>query len=184
MNDTASAMKVEVKENSSVCYFPSKNEVFYNPVQVLNRDLSITMIRQFGETLVKERKEKLLKKQIRKDWLSKDENATVSKTGLRHPKKGVKEPDYLAQASEQLAGTNWFAEVDKEHNERVAWRKAVKSGDAELPERPPPGLKILDCLAASGLRSMRYFKEIKNVDLVAVNDLDPAAIELAEVRST
>ena len=56
----------------------------------------------------------------------------------------------------------------------------MKAGEENLPKRPPPGLKILDCLAASGLRSMRYFKEIKNVDLVAVNDLDSAAIELAE----
>eukprot|EP00520_Triparma_pacifica_P018263 CAMPEP_0118635056 /NCGR_PEP_ID=MMETSP0785-20121206/1874_1 /TAXON_ID=91992 /ORGANISM="Bolidomonas pacifica, Strain CCMP 1866" /LENGTH=608 /DNA_ID=CAMNT_0006526067 /DNA_START=62 /DNA_END=1885 /DNA_ORIENTATION=+ len=172
--------RVEVKENSSVCYFPNKNEVFYNPVQVLNRDLSITMIRQFGETLVKEREEKLKKKEIRKEWLSNDENATISKTGMRHPKKGVKEPNYLAEASEKLSGTDWSAEVDKLHNQRIAWRKAVKDGEEKLPERPPPGLKILDCLAASGLRSMRYFKEIKNVDLVAVNDLDSAAIELAE----
>lgn len=43
-------------------HFPNKNEVFYNKVQVLNRDLSITMIRLHGERLVKERREKAEKK--------------------------------------------------------------------------------------------------------------------------
>lgn len=43
-------------------HFPNKNEVFYNKVQVLNRDLSITMIRLHGEKMVKERREKAEKK--------------------------------------------------------------------------------------------------------------------------
>lgn len=38
---------------------------------------------------------------------------------------------------------------------------------------------ILDALAASGLRSLRYWKEIPGVKSIFVNDIDPKAIDLA-----
>ena len=183
----AKATTVEVKENSSFMQFPNQNEVFYNPVQVLNRDLSITVIRQFGETMVREREEKFLKKKLRKEWLADDNNGFVDSSGNRNPKKGVKQPNFLDQASQQLKGTDWADWVLKEDEARRQWRDRMKEAQASgadvsaiVKEKPPPGLKILDCLAASGLRSMRYFKEIKNVDLITVNDLDPSAVELAE----
>ena len=44
---------------------------------------------------------------------------------------------------------------------------------------PDKKLKILDALAASGLRSIRYIKEIPHVDHITINDMDEAAIKLA-----
>lgn len=38
-----------------------------------------------------------------------------------------------------------------------------------------PGLRILEALAATGLRSIRYFNEIPNIDSILVNDFNPAA---------
>ena len=46
------------------------------------------------------------------------------------------------------------------------------------------GISILDALAASGLRSIRYWKEIPLVQSVTINDLDPAAIDLARENIT
>ena len=44
------------------------------------------------------------------------------------------------------------------------------------------GIRVLDALAASGLRSLRYHKELSRnlVDSITINDLDPAAVDLAK----
>jgi tRNA (guanine26-N2/guanine27-N2)-dimethyltransferase len=39
-------------------------------------------------------------------------------------------------------------------------------------------LTICEALAASGLRSIRYIKEIKNIKKIVANDLDPNAVEM------
>ena len=44
------------------------------------------------------------------------------------------------------------------------------------------GITILDALAASGLRSMRYWKEIPGVKHVTINDLEPAAVHRAKTN--
>jgi tRNA (guanine26-N2/guanine27-N2)-dimethyltransferase len=38
-------------------------------------------------------------------------------------------------------------------------------------------VKIAECLSATGLRSLRYAKEIDSVDFIVANDLDAAACE-------
>lgn len=42
------------------------------------------------------------------------------------------------------------------------------------PSRP---LRILEALSATGLRSIRYYREIPNVSTIVANDLDPSAVE-------
>jgi tRNA (guanine26-N2/guanine27-N2)-dimethyltransferase len=39
-------------------------------------------------------------------------------------------------------------------------------------------ISILEALAATGLRSVRYLKEIDNISTLAANDWDPKAVEL------
>jgi len=76
--------------------------VFYNPAQVVNRDLSISAIETF------------------------------SRLRLREPRR--------------------------------------RGGTTE-------GIKILEALSATGLRAIRYFKEISNVRYIIANDMDPDAVE-------
>ena len=40
------------------------------------------------------------------------------------------------------------------------------------------GISVLECLAATGLRSVRYSKEIETISELVANDLDPKAVEL------
>jgi tRNA (guanine26-N2/guanine27-N2)-dimethyltransferase len=68
-------------------------------------------------------------------------------------------------------------------------KKASKAADtatkdeSEKPTGPEKvQLDILDALAASGLRSMRYWKECPNVRHITINDLDPAATERCRVN--
>lgn len=127
--------KVITEGKASMIYPADANEVFYNPVQVVNRDLSVSMIRLFAERRVREKTEK----QMRKNRL--DLN-----------------PE----------------EIDK-ILESTDWAEKVRTQDVEQ-----DGIRILDALAATGLRSIRYVKEIPGIKEVIVNDLDPAAVEQAK----
>ena len=83
----------------------TRGAVFYNPVQEFNRDISLTVIREF----IKIQREELDAK-------------------------------------------------GKDHNK--------------------DGIYILEALAATGLRSVRYLKEIDKIKKIYSNDLDPKAVEL------
>lgn len=62
---------------------------------------------------------------------------------------------------------------DHEELERLDWgARAAETASTE-------GIRILDALAATALRSIRYAKEIPGVKEVVVNDLDGAAIQAA-----
>ena len=40
------------------------------------------------------------------------------------------------------------------------------------------GISILEALAATGLRSVRYLREIENIKQLVANDIDPTATDL------
>lgn len=91
-----------ITEGSTSINFP-KGEVFYNPVQQFNRDLSIAVIRTFAK-------------------------------------------DYLSEKKKQYL----------------------------------PGITVLEALSATGLRSIRYAKEIPELVKIIANDLDKSAVLLIE----
>ncbi|KAJ3359580.1 tRNA methyltransferase 1 [Allomyces javanicus] len=108
-----------VSEGQATILFPKNNEVFYNPVQQFNRDMSIAAIRTWRDVVAEERWAKALKK----------EGKTIDE---------------------------------------------AKAAGETVPVFKP---KILEALAASGLRSVRYAKEIPDLDHILCNDLDPEAVE-------
>jgi len=106
-----------ITEGQASMLYEKKEAVFYNKVQVLNRDVSIQVIRLFAEQRIIEKNRKLIK-----------------------------------------------------HN-------------TNFPDSPFPlcdGIRVLDALAATGLRSIRYLKEIPGVSHVTINDLLPAATSAAK----
>ena len=107
--------EVIVEGQASMLYDKSE-AVFYNKVQVLNRDISIQIIKLFAEKREEEHRRRFEAKKAR--------NSSVQYTDFR-------------------------------------------------------GIHILDALAATGLRSVRYLKEIPNVRHVTINDLVPAATQTA-----
>lgn len=100
----------KIIEGLATITFPSSNEVFYNPVQQFNRDLSIAAIRTWAGLV---ESEGLLKRKGLDDVVSHE-----------------------------------------------------------------PKIKILEALSATGLRSIRYAKEMSElVDFVVANDMDLNAVE-------
>lgn len=53
---------------------------------------------------------------------------------------------------------------------------AAAEAKAPAPQPPPPPLRILEALAATGLRALRYVQELDDVGVVVANDLDPVAV--------
>jgi len=123
--------------------FPADQEstVFYNPVQVQNRDLSILMISLYAERRAVRKAVKQKRKELQKEKPSKED----LEEQLEKYEKSINPTELLAQ---QDASTT--------------------------------GLTILEALAASGLRSVRYWKEIVGIRHVTINDLEAAAVERAK----
>lgn len=116
----------------------SGGNVFYNPVQEFNRDLSISVLNVYYQQLVKERVEKELKQQLRKQ-----KQQQASENGHQEPVETTP-----AKATSYVAGTQY-----------------------------DDGLRILEALAATGLRSIRYAQEIAGVRQIVANDLSRQAVE-------
>jgi tRNA (guanine26-N2/guanine27-N2)-dimethyltransferase len=136
----------DIVEGSATMTYPADQEqtVFYNPVQVQNRDLSILMISLYAE---RRRKRMHLNEYKRK-----------------------------LRTEDQLSGDAL--------NERLAKYEATLDATelVRSENTAEEGLTILDALAASGLRSIRYWKEVPGVKHVTINDLDPAAVERAHTN--
>lgn len=54
-----------VTEGQATILFPKKNEVFYNPVQQFNRDMSIAAIRTWSEIYNQEKADRIEKKLVK-----------------------------------------------------------------------------------------------------------------------
>ena len=101
--------------------------MFYNKVQVFNRDVSILAVRAYDRLRAR-------------DTSKKDARAAAGRYRARHGK--------------------------------------------APPDGAPPPLYVLEGLAATGLRSIRYAKEIPNLDRIVTNDLDAAAVESIRRNAT
>lgn len=131
-----------------------QQEVFYNPVQVQNRDLSILMLCLYAER----RHDRNLKKKSKN---LKDNSDTEIK------------------------------EADKEGNIPVGEQTPLSSSNgtsssiADMLNQTAQsdGLRILEALAASGLRSIRYSKEVPGIKEIIVNDIDSAAVGTLSMSS-
>ena len=124
-------MSTSIKEGRAIIAASANDQVFYNKVQILNRDLSIQVISLFAETLQKER------------------DATYEKKSAKY------ESIIAAQSAGDAA--------------------SLAIANLKPPHVFPKGISILEALAATGLRSIRYLKEIPNVRHITINDLDITA---------
>ncbi|XP_070779154.1 tRNA (guanine(26)-N(2))-dimethyltransferase [Enoplosus armatus] len=133
-----------VKEGKAAILFPSANEVFYNPVQEFNRDLTCAVITEFARDLLAQRGVKVVvpgeKKRVVVS-LSEETNEADVQT---EEKNGAEEPAITATAGEKC-------------------------------ER---GLRVLEGLAASGLRSVRFALEVPGLQSVTANDFSTKAAAL------
>lgn len=124
-------------------------QVFYNPIQQFNRDLSVLAIKAYGEEILERRKEQFFAKRNKVGKKRKrDEKDVGNEDAAKNPDEATTEKP------QQTEGTGVDASVTY-----------------------TPSFKILDALSASGLRALRYGSELPFVTSVTANDLSPSAAE-------
>ncbi|KAF8910968.1 tRNA methyltransferase [Gymnopilus junonius] len=134
----------------------SENEAFLNPVQEFNRDLSVACIRVWSEELSRVKKEKWRKAQVKKA-----NQRRGTRLQDKVPKTTTGEPSKDVQLTDPVSGPS----------------TAAAETTVNIPEYRPHKVVILEALSATGLRSIRYAKEIPLIKHVIANDLSPGAVE-------
>ena len=146
------------------------DDVFYNKPQVVNRDMSIAVIREFQRVRAAEHAEGKVKR-------NKRAKGTSCLTPRDDPlvKRLLDEDDVAAlfRTAEEHR-----AMLEKQAAEREA--RGEKEGETEKVVKPLTNVTILEGMSATGLRALRYAQEIKDVGCIVANDLDPTAAEAIE----
>lgn len=133
-----------VKEGKAAILFPSANEVFYNPVQEFNRDLTCAVLTEFARELLAQR-------------------------GVRLEVPGETEGMVVSLSEEQ-------SEADGQTEEKNGSPEPTVV--AAVGEKCESGLRVLEALAASGLRSVRFALEVPGLHSVTANDFSAKAAAL------
>jgi len=149
-------------ENTSHILLPSNNEAFLNPVQEFNRDLSVAAIRVWSEELNRIKEERW--RQARERRLAKTEKQPGPDRKRLKAEGAVQETDSVT------------LDVDaKAEDAADATSDPITQAPSKEAEYRPYKFVILEALSATGLRSIRYAKEIPLVRYVIANDLSPQA---------
>ncbi|KAM4887682.1 tRNA (guanine(26)-N(2))-dimethyltransferase isoform 2-T2 [Thomomys bottae] len=141
------APETTVTEGAAKIVFPSANEVFYNPVQEFNRDLTCAVITEFARL-------QLGAKGIQ-----------IKVPGEKNLQKVV--VDLSEQEEEKL-----------KPKEGEALTPGTQPQTAAVGEVCEEGLRVLEGLAASGLRSIRFALEVPGLRSVVANDASAQAVDL------
>ncbi|KAF9483764.1 N2,N2-dimethylguanosine tRNA methyltransferase [Pholiota conissans] len=136
------------------------NEAFLNPVQEFNRDMSIACIRVWSEELNRVKEERWRKSEERKAAQNRAPKNGKTSTSTEEPKSMPADVD-IQDATVESATVAV---------ERTTMPKPTK-------EYRPHKVTLLEALSATGLRSIRYAKEIPLLKRVIANDLSPGAVE-------
>jgi tRNA (guanine26-N2/guanine27-N2)-dimethyltransferase len=167
-----------------------KQQVFYNPIQQFNRDLSVLAIKTFGEDSIlrkQERHEQQMKKTDRRKKRSAQKAATqeglaseapADGTAANKRKLGASEAAVDAEESTAKRRKSVQDGADTAMSGMEDTRGAVTEADGPTEEATwKPSFTILDALSATGLRAIRYANEIPFATSVTANDMSEKATQ-------
>ena len=178
-----------ITEGKATILFPGGGEVFYNPIQDFNRDLSVLAIKTFGEVYLKEREERKVKR--RKGQWKGNPKADLKAEGQGEKVGDMQTRDRDSTIVENNDGSGKDCEEGKELDksehlvdddamviDKSEQAKGYEDGEDQQRPRPrsPPHFRILDALSATGLRALRYANEIPFTTALTANDISPAAL--------
>ncbi|KAK4240904.1 hypothetical protein C8A03DRAFT_30982 [Achaetomium macrosporum] len=167
-------------------------QVFYNPIQQFNRDLTVLAIKAYG-------KERMQQKQAaskaRAGKLADKKRKRKEQAQIERPAKSPKLADTAAESTEAQADTEMQDVAEEQTAEKPTDAEQPESATAEQQAEAPtdngqvkkeaaPTFTILDALSASGLRALRYAHEIPFATTVTANDILKAAAEAIERNAT
>lgn len=169
-----------------------KQQVFYNPIQQFNRDLSVLAIKTYGQDSIArklQRHEQAMKRGERKRQ-QKAQEQQVGEGGAAEPTS-----EETPVADDAASKKRKLAEGDGEEGAIPSKKQRVhENGDIEQAEtlvsaqNAPaaangartswtPPFSILDALSATGLRALRYAQEIPFATSITANDMSQKAVD-------
>ena len=161
--------ETKAKHTRSDAPSPPAQSVFFNPIQQFNRDLSVLAIKAFGE-------ERLAAKRLRHEQ-NKGRIARKKQTrGQKRKRDNVNGTDAVADLN-SANGASRSQEINSTDQAGEASGRPAEQDPKGLESEIPlqPKLKILDALSASGLRALRYARELPFGTIITANDLLPSA---------
>lgn len=166
-----------------------RQQVFYNPIQQFNRDLTVLAIKTFGQDLVQ-------RKQLRHEQFRK--KGERRKVRIQEEKRVARElatTKGAASNGESISKKRKLVEDETDDNAAPSKKQRVTENDEEGQEEEtdaaqdtPEGangerkpwvapFSILDALSATGLRALRFAQEIPFVTAVTSNDMSQQAVD-------
>ncbi|KAL1610399.1 RNA methyltransferase tRNA(m5U54)methyltransferase [Paraconiothyrium brasiliense] len=170
-----------------------KQQVFYNPIQQFNRDLSVLAIKTFGEDSIvrkQERHEQQKKKADRKNKQKAKNNgasndsapatSTIQLDSATGNKRKLNDSEAAVSTEESAAKRRKSVQDNTDTAISGTEDANAAASDAERCKeqstwRPP--FSILDALSATGLRALRYAKEIPFATSITANDMSEKATQ-------
>jgi tRNA (guanine26-N2/guanine27-N2)-dimethyltransferase len=162
-----------------------KQQVFYNPIQQFNRDLSVLAIKTFGDDLVLRRQQKH-EQQLKKAHKKKRKPQNEVESGGQAGDEELDDANYINSKRRKtetghIQGTLDEQEQPSAEKDNAPSTTQLENGAAShLSQDKPkwkPSFTILDALSATGLRALRYATEIPSSTAVTANDLSQKATE-------
>ncbi|KQK20895.1 probable tRNA (guanine(26)-N(2))-dimethyltransferase 1 [Brachypodium distachyon] len=155
----------EVKrEGEAEILMLKSNAVFFNPVQVHNRDMSIAVLRTFLAKRKEEHEEMVNKKNKSHQNVSQDVPPKSDANGASSSLDGEINGDHGKQVNQDADKAE---DPSTETTQTPSWKR---KGELKAPI-------VLEALAASGLRSLRYAREVDGLGKVVALDNDKASVE-------
>ncbi|GAA5859268.1 hypothetical protein JCM8547_008947 [Rhodosporidiobolus lusitaniae] len=156
---------------------PTSAPVFLNPVQEYNRDLSVVAIRSWSEIWNREKTQKW-EEGIRRKREKKRSAPGEGGKGKGKKKKGEEGAAEVKEAAgEKKEDVPPAAEGSETTNATSESSTSASSAPTPLPNPPTYRFTLLEALSATGLRAIRYAKELPLLKHVIANDLSAGAVE-------
>lgn len=184
-----------------------QQQVFYNPIQQFNRDLTVLAIKAYGEETVARRQTSMLKRVKRKrDKSDAGDGRPAKQQESSTALEGNAQPD--PKVNHETANGQDTVMGNLEKTESSTKEASAVNPESVGPEQPstsalesqapgnedsreeatldqagherklnPPKFTILDALSATGLRALRYAQELPFVTSITANDLTPSAVD-------
>ncbi|XP_022880647.1 probable tRNA (guanine(26)-N(2))-dimethyltransferase 2 [Olea europaea var. sylvestris] len=153
-----------IKEGEAEILMHAKNEVFFNKTQVNNRDMSIAVLRTF-----------ISKYKLEHEALS----SKRLKTGPKASDVSTIEVEATMDSITHNENSNGDCHVSKEISQDetssiVEYQSSNQEGKGQGELKPP---RVLEALSASGLRALRYAREVDGIGQVVALDNDKVSVE-------
>ncbi|KAK6928070.1 tRNA methyltransferase, Trm1 [Dillenia turbinata] len=153
-----------IKEGEAEILMHAKNEVFYNKTQVNNRDISIAVLRAYISKRQQEHEAMLSKRMKSTEKISeKNSSEPVEEEGKTESVAHDEKSNGECEMTDQEEPCNITEEPIK-----------IADGKARGELKSP---RVLEALSASGLRALRYVREIEGIGQVVALDNDKASVE-------